>query len=186
MSTTREDQMDVAATHKQVAILEQFAERMGEHITPSVVFAPPIERDGVTVIPVARAQWRVGEGNDTSPQAGPAGTQAVVGRSTRVSMTPVGYIEVKDGQARFRPIFDAATLLWLPLMGGIFTLLILQRVDKMLRQRQAKARQRSQIIDSPGALLVTNPRGILGPGVVFGGKQLGGFSKTVNQGGTIS
>ena len=42
--------------------LERLAERIGINARASTVFADPVEKDGVTVIPVAKARWGIGGG----------------------------------------------------------------------------------------------------------------------------
>ncbi len=144
MSKTVEYKSDLVPTQKKVSIFEQFATRIGENFNASAVFAQSIERDGVTVIPVARARWGGGDSRiGTSPQADKEETQEVVGRGVGASITPIGYIELKDGKARFKPIFDFATILWMQIVGGVLTLMILRRFDKILRHRQLKVGQRT-------------------------------------------
>ena len=55
--------------------------------------------DGVKVIPVAKARWGFGGGGG-SRDAGGEGS----GGGGGVWVSPVGYIEMKDGDSRFRPI----------------------------------------------------------------------------------
>jgi uncharacterized spore protein YtfJ len=38
------------------------AERLGAVARAATIFAEPVERDGITVIPVAKAQWGFGGG----------------------------------------------------------------------------------------------------------------------------
>jgi hypothetical protein len=52
----------------------------------------------VTVIPVARARWAFGGGSGVSPEGSGGGG----GGAGLVS--PIGYIEVRDGEAVFKPI----------------------------------------------------------------------------------
>jgi uncharacterized spore protein YtfJ len=81
------------------AFIERIAERLGEHAHATTIFATPVESDGVTVIPVARA--RLGFGGGAGRQkAGEEGT----GGGGGLVVTPVGYIELKKGQSTFRPI----------------------------------------------------------------------------------
>ena len=54
------------------------------------VFGEAVERDGTTIIPVARVQWGFGGGG------GGARSHAI------------GYIELRDGKSEFRPIHDPA------------------------------------------------------------------------------
>ncbi len=167
MSKTVEYKPDLVPSQKKVSNSEQLATRIGENVNVSAVFAQPIERDGVTVIPVARILWGVGDSRiGTSPQAVKEGTQEVVGKGVGASISPIGYIELKDGKASFKPIFGFATILWMQFVGGVLTLMILRRFDEILRHRQLKGRQRISghtpgfnVVASPGTNIVLTSRG---------------------------
>jgi uncharacterized spore protein YtfJ len=74
------------------------ADRLGATARASTIFADPVERDGLTIIPAARARWGFGGGvgrkRDEDGAGGGGGAQ----------VTPVGYIAMKNGEAEFRPI----------------------------------------------------------------------------------
>ena len=46
-------------------LVERIAERVGVTVKTSTVFGEPVERDGLTVIPVAKARWGFGGGGGT-------------------------------------------------------------------------------------------------------------------------
>ena len=73
-----------------------------EHVNTKAIFGEPIERNGLTVIPVARARW--GQGLRGGNEGG------------GVMMAPVGFIEVCEDKATFRRIRTARP--WL--VGAIF------------------------------------------------------------------
>jgi uncharacterized spore protein YtfJ len=77
---------------------ERLAERVGATARASAVFGDAVEREGVTVIPVARARW--GFGGGSGAREGEEGSGG--GGGTFVS--PIGYIELRAGEARFRRI----------------------------------------------------------------------------------
>jgi len=81
-------------------LVQRLAEKMGASARASAVFGEPIEREGVTVIPVARSRWGFGGGSGT--QAGEQGGGG--GGGSMVS--PIGYIEVRASGAEFKPIRD--------------------------------------------------------------------------------
>lgn len=64
------------------------------------VYGEPVERDGTTIIPVAKVQWGFGGGGigrgPTERGGGGGGARAY----------PTGFIELRDGKAEFRPISD--------------------------------------------------------------------------------
>jgi uncharacterized spore protein YtfJ len=86
----------------RTTFVETLAERIGTRFGSTAVFGEPVEAEGVTVIPVARATWGFGGGTGTRPEAEGEGEGGGGGGST----SPVGFIELRDGKASFRPIVD--------------------------------------------------------------------------------
>ena len=105
------------------ALLSALAERLGATLTASSVFGAPVERDGVTVVPVASVRFGVGGGggSDTS------GDQSGEGGGGAGSGTPLGYIELKDGRSRFVPIVPPARTAALGAGGALAAMLIVRR-----------------------------------------------------------
>ncbi|MFW6201106.1 MAG: spore germination protein GerW family protein [Gemmatimonadota bacterium] len=87
--------------------IAELAERIGRTARAKAVFGDPIERDGVTVIPVARARWGFGDGGGAGERGEGAGGG---GGGGGVMLRPVGFIEVRKGKARYRPIVSTAAL----------------------------------------------------------------------------
>ncbi len=113
-------------------IVERLAERLGGRATVAAVFGAPVERDGVTVIPVARVRWGLGvrgpvrRGTTEEDARGGGGVLA----------SPVGYIEIRDGRAEFRPIKASFPAWAIPLMilaGGVNAWLLLRGLRALLR-----------------------------------------------------
>jgi uncharacterized spore protein YtfJ len=92
---------EVSREVEGVDFLQQMAERMGLSARASAVFGDPVEQSGVTVIPVAKATWGFGggSGGEAANQGSGGGGGAVV--------APIGFIEVRQGEARFVRIHDA-------------------------------------------------------------------------------
>jgi uncharacterized spore protein YtfJ len=84
------------------ALLERIGEAVGGRANVSSVFGEPVERDGITVIPVARARFGFGGGGGGGPGEDESGSGGGGGGGAMVS--PAGYIELKDGTAQFRRI----------------------------------------------------------------------------------
>ncbi|WP_327144179.1 hypothetical protein [Nocardia sp. NBC_01327] len=80
---------------------EQLVDLVGEKASAAAAFGEPVTADGITVIPVARASLGFG------------GASGSVGGGTEVR--PLGYIEIRNGVARYRPIRDTRTRILLPL-----------------------------------------------------------------------
>jgi uncharacterized spore protein YtfJ len=95
--------MPVVARGDDVDV-QRLAELARDQLTVSRVFGEPIDRDGVTVIPVARVMGGAGggEGTDGSPdgpQQGEGGGWGVVAR-------PAGVYVVDGERVRFKPVVD--------------------------------------------------------------------------------
>ena len=116
--------MDLEKPNTSGDFMATMAEKLGAVARASTVFSEPIEREGITVIPVAKARWGFGGG------AGHRKDEDGAGGGGGVQVTPVGFIEIKNGQAEFRPI----RTLSMPLMilGGISTILLLRRLKRLL------------------------------------------------------
>jgi hypothetical protein len=82
--------------------VEKLGEAIGLRANARSVFGDPIERDGLTVVPVARVRWGFGGGGGNGKE-GDGG-----GGGGGANAAPAGYIEISSGQARFRPIVDPA------------------------------------------------------------------------------
>ena len=86
----------------ETTFVETLAERIGARFGSTAVFGEPVEAEGVTVIPVARSTWGFGGGTGSRPEAEGEGEGGGGGGST----SPVGFIELREGRATFRPIVD--------------------------------------------------------------------------------
>ncbi len=101
------------------------AERIGSAAGVAAVFGEPVERDGVTVIPVARASWGAGGGG------GGEGEDEGYGAGGGAIAAPHGFIEIGGGKARYRrvrsPLRSALLLLGALLAGAGATVLVQRR-----------------------------------------------------------
>jgi len=104
--------------------VERIAELVQLHANAKQVYGDPVERDGTTIIPVARVNWGFGGGGLGRGAAerggGGGGARAI----------PAGYIELRDGTSRFRPIVDAtgvATLIATAIAGAVVGFLLAGR-----------------------------------------------------------
>src|SRR2546430_14517080 len=103
MNTNIGHETDVERSGRGGTFLERFANRVGNSARASTIFAEPVERNGVTVILVAKARWGVGGGAGSGRGEKPAGGD--MGGGGGGSVTPVGFVGMEDGEARVRPIF---------------------------------------------------------------------------------
>ena len=81
-------------------LLSALADRIGGRLNASTVYGEPIERDGVTVVPVTAVRIGIGAGGGTDPAKGQEGEGAGGGGTAM----PAGYIELKGGRSRFVPV----------------------------------------------------------------------------------
>ena len=116
--------MDLEKPISADRFLGTIADKLGAVAQAATVFAEPVERQGVTVIPVATARWGFGGGvghrKDEDGGGGGGGVQ----------VTPVGFIEIKNGHAEFRPIRTLS--LPLLILGGISTALLFRQLKRLL------------------------------------------------------
>ena len=92
--------------------VERLAQRVGASFGAATLFGEPVERGEVTVIPVARSAWGFGGGSGSGPDN--AGGEGGGGGG---SAWPVGYIELRDNETRFRPIVDPRPLIMAAALG---------------------------------------------------------------------
>jgi Sporulation protein YtfJ (Spore_YtfJ) len=90
-------------------MLAALAERIGARFDASNVFGTPVERDGVTVIPIATIRFGMGGGGGSDPGKGQGGEGGGGGGTARAA----GYIELKEGRSRFVPAVHPARMLLL-------------------------------------------------------------------------
>jgi uncharacterized spore protein YtfJ len=128
-------------------LAERLAEKIGSSARATAVFGEAVERDGVTVIPVAKARWgfgggdggpgggrrpgRVRRGGDDRAADSSTAQERGEGRSFEgrdpagwgggggggVQIMPVGFIEVTPDGARFRRIVDQSAVMALGAMA---------------------------------------------------------------------
>ena len=119
---------------KENSFVEGLAYQLGITANARNIYGEPVERDGVTVIPVAQAAYGFGGGSGSGKKEnGEAGEGS--GGGGGVMLMPVGYIEIKNGQTRFRPTRDPLALLPAILAAAPLSLLMVWRITKLLRRK---------------------------------------------------
>lgn len=91
------------------SVIQELADHLERTGRAKAVFGDPVERNGVTVIPVARACWGLGGGEGKRPTD--QGNEQGHGGGGCVHASPIGFIEIREGQARFQRIADPFTIL---------------------------------------------------------------------------
>jgi uncharacterized spore protein YtfJ len=85
--------------------LSELARSVADATTVRRVFGDPIERDGVTLVPVASVSGGGGGGGGHD-----AGGQEGEGGGLGVRARPVGAFVLRDGEVRWRPAVDLSRL----------------------------------------------------------------------------
>jgi uncharacterized spore protein YtfJ len=147
------EQAQQAASGSIDGFVERMAERVGAKASVRAVFGDPIERDGITVIPVARVRWGFGGGAGRGPIAvGPGATGGApegapldvtpddgnsgfgTGGGGGATADPIGYIEIGPDGATFRPIVSPMPSPGFILAAGASAALLLRGVARLLRR----------------------------------------------------
>jgi uncharacterized spore protein YtfJ len=115
-------------------LVEQLVERIGGRTGVQAIFGEPVERDGMTVVPVGRVRWAVGAGAGSGPDA--AGGREAMGSGSGggggAIADPVGYIELGSAGVRFRPIVGLPPNPLAILAVGLALTLVLRAVARLL------------------------------------------------------
>lgn len=91
---------NAAVRSAENSFIERLAQQIGIAADAKHIYGEPVERDGVTVITVGKAAYAFGGGSGQNKKEGGSGAGGAV------AVTPVGYIEIKNGETRFRPTRD--------------------------------------------------------------------------------
>jgi uncharacterized spore protein YtfJ len=107
-------------------LLARIGQSVGDRAQVSTVFGEPVERAGLTVVPVAKVRFGFGGGGGGGSGSGEEeGSGGGGGGGGLVS--PVGYIEVRDEGAEFKRISTPMDLLPLAAAAS-FAALALKRL----------------------------------------------------------
>jgi uncharacterized spore protein YtfJ len=111
-------------------LLRRIGETVGPKADASTIFGEPVQREGVTVIPVAKARFGFGAGGGSGTREGqPAGEGSGGGGGGGVAVAPIGYIEVHDGGAEFKRIRNPGDVLALVTAASLVALTIRRLID---------------------------------------------------------
>jgi uncharacterized spore protein YtfJ len=77
----------------------EMLKQIGDAMTVRQVFGEPYERDGLTLIPVARVMGGGGGGGSQDQQSGEGGGYGMIA-------APAGVYVVKDGRVKWEPALD--------------------------------------------------------------------------------
>lgn len=114
-------------------LIERIASKLGAKASVSAVYGEPIDRDGVTIIPVARVSLGFGVGagkGQRDSQTGQGG-----GGGGGAAAVPLGYIEIKDGNAAFNRVLDPWIDVAVPLAVAVLGAAAPSVLRRLLRHR---------------------------------------------------
>ncbi|MBS1788415.1 MAG: hypothetical protein JST85_11875 [Acidobacteria bacterium] len=116
--------------------VEQLAEKLGANATVKTIYGDPIERGDMTIIPVAKILYGFGGGEGDHKGYGGAGGGG------GIKVTPIGFIEMKEGEAKFRPIRNSAMTIALAVAGGIAGVLLMRGLRSLFRSTRRDSQQK--------------------------------------------
>lgn len=128
MAATNNTEAQTASSGRRGSPLTKFIDNITLGANSKMIYGEPVERDGVTVIPVGKVSWGMGfgEGGDVKGNGGSGGGGGL-------GVSPVGYIEIKNGMARFKPIFDPALIVQIILASAFVSLTVLTGIRGIIK-----------------------------------------------------
>ena len=132
--TAAADQIaDLTAAHTSTTLLERLADKLGARASVTAVYGEPITGAGVTVIPVARVGFGFGFGGGAGREIGSDKTGEGGGGGGGVESRPLGFIEIRDGTATYKPIRRH----WTDVMVPVAALAVIL-APKIIRSRRKR------------------------------------------------
>ena len=135
MSTDIEQETQAGRSGRSGNFLERLANRIGGSVRVTTIFGEPVVKDGVTVIPVARARWGFGGGSSSEGHTSENQKGEGTGGGGGVKVSPAGYVEVKNGRARFHPIYNPAMVTQIIIASGVVAVLLVQAVRGLIAKK---------------------------------------------------
>jgi uncharacterized spore protein YtfJ len=108
-------------------LLERIGHTVGQRAHVSTIFGEPVQSEGVTVIPVAKARFGFGGGGGSGSREGQEGSGG--GGGGGVAVSPIGYIEVRDRNVEFKRIFTPTDVLALVAAASVAALAVKRLLD---------------------------------------------------------
>jgi uncharacterized spore protein YtfJ len=159
MSTQIDVQPERAYSEQYAEAFEQLYDKMAGTANAAVAFATPQKHDDLTVIPVASVGWKFGSGTGTRRAKEQREAQRGMGVGGAMSVSPVGFIEVKEGTARFRPIFTPDAIMKMLIVAGLIALGMIRGLGSLPRRRPVRKDEKHRgpmfnVVFSPHANII--------------------------------
>jgi uncharacterized spore protein YtfJ len=114
--------------------LKTLVEQAKDSVSVKQVFGEPVERDGVTVIPVARIAGGGGGGGGKQEGENPGQGS---GGGFGLGVSPTGVFTIKDGKVRWVPVVDVDRAI----LGGQIALVAALLLVRAIARARTKARR---------------------------------------------
>jgi uncharacterized spore protein YtfJ len=117
------------------SIVQRIAEAVGGRAGVALAYGDPVERAGVTIVPVARVRFGFGGGvgqgrrREVESRAHPEGS----GGGGGAIVAPAGVLILKGDRVLYQPIRDPARMIGLVLAIGVGVTLMLRAVARLTR-----------------------------------------------------
>ena len=119
-------------------LIANVTEQVEKTANVRAVFGEPVQADGVTLIPVACIKVSGGGGGGFKPansDDAEGGHRKGVGMGMNIVTAPVGFIEIRDGEAQFVNVVDKNKLAFgAVIAGGLVALMAIKMIAKQLRR----------------------------------------------------
>jgi uncharacterized spore protein YtfJ len=136
MNTTSTTETETTSVERPGSFLTRLIDKVTLGANARMIYGEPVEHDGVVVIPVGKLRWALGggEGRDSAEESSGSGS----GGGGGILMSPVGFIEIKDGTARFKPVFDPALIVQIIVASALALVLLQRGVSGIIREARYK------------------------------------------------
>jgi len=125
----------------RATLVEHLGKLIGDRAGVRLVYGEPVERDGATIVPVARVRYGFGGGAGKKPGEEGAEEEGGGGGGGVVA-SPAGFVILRGGQVEYRPIRDPARLTGLAIAIGIGLVMALRAIVRLATERERHAIER--------------------------------------------
>jgi sporulation protein YtfJ len=135
LSSATDDAQLAAEGRLADRFMERLVDRIGGRAGVQAAFGEPIERDGLTVIPVARVRWGFGGGaGSVGDMVQAPGSGSGSGGGGGVAVDAIGYLEIGPGGATFQPIVQPHPSPFFLLASGVAAAIVLRALARLVRR----------------------------------------------------
>ncbi len=120
-------------------IIEEIKKMIKLATDSETVYGNPVEKDGLTVIPVSKLSYAAGAGQGSGGAQSSFGNEDKgegSGFGLKSSAKPVGYIKIKNGESEFEPVVDVNQLIKYSFFFGAFLLFFFMKLLRKSKKRK--------------------------------------------------